>query len=336
TGSTTADLSGKGNNGSTNATWSTAGKYGKALTFDGNGTWVNVPDSNSLDLTVAMTLEAWVNPAALGGWRTVILKEAGADEVYSLYANDDVSRPNSSIRINNGYNTVLGSSILPLNTWSYLSSTYDGAALRLYVNGTLIRSTPVSGNIQVSNGALKIGGNSIWGEFFTGLIDEVRIYNRALAQSEIQTDMSTPVGGVADSQPPTAPTNLTASGGIGSVSLSWSASTDNVGVANYNVHRSTTPNFTPSTANRIAQPTSTNYTDSGMPAGTYYYRVTAQDAAGNVSAASNQASGTASADTVAPTVSITAPANGATVSGTVTVSANASDNVGVAGVQFLL
>src|SRR5207249_2254411 len=148
--------------------------------------------------------------------------------------------------------------------------------------------------------------------------------------------MNTPVGGVADSQLPTAPTNLTASGGIGSVSLSWSASTDNVGVANYNVHRSTTPNFTPTTANRIAQPTSTSYTDTGMAAGTYYYRVTAQDAAGNISGSSNEASGTSSADTTAPTVSITTPANGSTVSGTITVSANASDNVGVAGVQFLL
>src|SRR5205823_4685633 len=60
------------------------------------------------------------------------------------------------------------------------------------------------------------------------------------------------------------------------------------------------------------------------------------DAAGNVSQASNEASGTAQADTTAPTVNITAPADGATVTGTVTVSANASDNVAVIGVQFLL
>ena len=180
-----------------------------------------------------------------------------------------------------------------------------------------------------------MGGNNVWGEWFDGRIDEVRIYNRALVQSEIQTDMNTPIG-VADTTPPTAPTNLTANGGIGSVSLSWTASTDNVGVANYNVHRSTTPGFTPTTGNRIAQPTSTSYIDSGMPAGTYYYRVTAQDGAGNLSPASNEASGTSTTDSTPPTVSLTAPTGGATVSGTVTVSANASDNVGVVGVQFLL
>ena len=180
-----------------------------------------------------------------------------------------------------------------------------------------------------------MGGNSVWGEWFDGRIDEVRIYNRVLLQSEIQNDMNTPIG-VADTTPPTAPTNLTANGGIGSVSLSWTASTDNVGVANYNVHRSTTPGFTPTAGNRIAQPTSTSYTDSGMPAGTYYYRVTAQDAAGNLSASSNEATGTSTTDSTPPTVSLTAPSGGSTVSGTVTVSANASDNVGVVGVQFLL
>jgi len=45
----------------------------------------------------------------------------------------------------------------------------------------------------VTSGALRIGGNSVSGEYFRGVIDEVRIYNRALAASEIQTDMSTPI-----------------------------------------------------------------------------------------------------------------------------------------------
>src|SRR5262249_7151607 len=111
--------------------------------------------------------------------------------------------------------------------------------------------------------------------------------------------------------------------------------TDNVGVVLYNVYRSTTSGFTPSAANRIAQPTGTGYTDSGLAPGTYFYLVTAQDAAGNVSAASNEATATAVADTTPPTVSMTSPTGG-TVSGVVTVSADATDNVSVVGVQFLL
>ncbi len=107
-------------------------------------------------------------------------------------------------------------------------------------------------------------------------------------------------------------------------------------VARYNVHRGTTAGFTPSTANRIAQPTGTSYTDTGLAAGTYYYKVTAEDAAGNVGPAGNEASAAAAADTTPPTVSITSPAGGSTVSASVNVNANASDNGTIAGVQFKL
>src|SRR6185437_9519651 len=109
-------------------------------------------------------------------------------------------------------------------------------------------------------GLLKIGGNAIWGEWFNGLIDEVRVYNRALSAAEIQVDMNASVSS-PDATPPSAPGTLTATGGLGQVSLSWGAATDNVGVTKYDVYRSTASGFTPSTANRIAQPTGTSYTD---------------------------------------------------------------------------
>ena len=137
-----------------------------------------------------------------------------------------------------------------------------------------------------------------------------------------------------DAQPPTAPANLVTSAGIGFASLGWTASTDNIGVTGYNIHRATTPGVTPTSANRIAQTTTTTHTDF-VPAGVYYV-VAAYDAAGNISPPSNEATATVLADSTSPSVSMTAPASGATVSGSVTVSASASDNVAVAGLQFLL
>ncbi len=233
---------------------------------------------------------------------------------------------------------AVGTAALPLNAWTHLATTYDGAVVRLYVNGVLAGSTSVTGAMAASTGVLRIGGNSVWGEWFAGLIDEVRVYNRALSAGEVQQDMATAVSGSPpppDTSPPTAPSGLSASTAVGSVTLSWAASSDNVGVARYNLHRSQTAGFTPATGNRVAQPTGTSYTDSGLAAGTYYYRVTAEDAAGNVSAPSPQLTAVVPADQP-PTVSVTAPATGATVSGTVSVSAAASDDVGVAGVQFRL
>ena len=75
---------------------------------------------------------------------------------------------------------------MPLNTWTHLAATYDGASLRLYVNGTQVANARRAGSIATSTGALKIGGNAIWGEWYSGLIDEVRVYNRALTPAEIQ------------------------------------------------------------------------------------------------------------------------------------------------------
>src|SRR5436309_729524 len=94
-----------------------------------------------------------------------------------------------------------------------------------------------------------------------------------------------------DMIPPTAPGNLTATGGETTAALNWTAATDNVGIATYNVHRSTTSGFIPGSSNRIAQTGNIAYTDTA-PAGTYFYVTTAQDAAGNIGPPSNQASAT--------------------------------------------
>jgi hypothetical protein len=89
-----------------------------------------------------------------------------------------------------GEQNALGTTALAANTWAHLAVTYDGATLRLYVNGALAGSKAASGAITATTGALRIGGNNIWSEWFQGLI---RIYNRALSQAEIQTDMSAPL-----------------------------------------------------------------------------------------------------------------------------------------------
>ena len=82
TGTTVADASGNGNNGTiANATWTTAGKYGNALVFNGTHALVTINDSASLHLTTGMTLEAWVNPSTVSSaWRDVVYK--GNDNYY--------------------------------------------------------------------------------------------------------------------------------------------------------------------------------------------------------------------------------------------------------------
>jgi concanavalin A-like lectin/glucanase superfamily protein len=91
-----------------------------------------------------------------------------------------------------------GPTPLTAGTWTHLATTYDGTVLRLYVNGIQVSSQPPTGDIVTNSYPVQIGGDPIWGAFPAGIIDEVRIYKRALSQAEILTDMSIPIGGAPD------------------------------------------------------------------------------------------------------------------------------------------
>jgi hypothetical protein len=194
-GATAADSSGQNNPGTiTGATHVAAGKFGGALSFNGTSNLVTVADANSLDLTTGMTLEAWVQPTALGSlWRCVILKEQPSSLIYALYAGDGLGRPATDVftTADKGFS---GTTALTLNSWVHLAATYDGTTQRLYVNGVQVATKATTGAIKVSTGALRIGGDTSWSnEWFAGLIDEVRVYNKALTAAEIQADMTKPV-----------------------------------------------------------------------------------------------------------------------------------------------
>src|SRR5271166_1095067 len=192
-GTVLTDVSGNGNNGTiTNATWSTAGKYGGALSFNGKSSTVTINNSPSLDLTTGMTLEAWVNPTTVSSaWRDVIYK--GNDNYWLEATSTNNKLPGAGGTFGGADVATYGTSALATKTWTFLTETYDGATLRLYVNGVQVSSMAQTGNILTSTNALQIGGDSIYGQYFNGLIDNVRIYNTALTQSQIQTDMNTPV-----------------------------------------------------------------------------------------------------------------------------------------------
>jgi chitodextrinase len=79
------------------------------------------------------------------------------------------------------------------HAWTHVAATYDGDAVRLYVDGVLRSERSVPGAIEASDGPLRIGGNAVWPEFFAGQIDDVRVYDRALSALQIQADLAAPV-----------------------------------------------------------------------------------------------------------------------------------------------
>ena len=199
-GTVVNDASGNGNNGTiSGATWTTSGKYGNALTFNGTSALVTINNAPSLQLTSAMTLEAWVYPTTVNStWRDVIYK--GNDNYYLEGTSSNSAHPVAGAILGGVYAEAIGPNALTANTWAHLAATYDGATMRLYVNGGQVASRAQTGAIATSTNPLQIGGDTFYGQYFAGLIDEVRIYNQALSVAEIQSDMNTPV------TPPSTPT----------------------------------------------------------------------------------------------------------------------------------
>ena len=153
-GSTVADASGIGNAGATsNTTWSASGKYGGALSFNGTSARVNIPNSQSLQLATSMTLEAWVNPSTVdNNWRDVIYK--GDDNYYLEATSGNGSRPDAGLIAGGSYGNAYGTAAIAANAWSFLAETYDGATLRLYLNGNQVAATAHTGAITTSTSQL--------------------------------------------------------------------------------------------------------------------------------------------------------------------------------------
>ncbi|MFB9964331.1 LamG-like jellyroll fold domain-containing protein [Sinosporangium siamense] len=195
-GATVTDASGQNNTGTAvDATWDSAGKFGQALSFNGSTSVVNVADAPSLRLTTALTLSAWVKPTTLTDWRTVVAKQLSSSNgaSYVLYGSNGTG-PSGWFQSGGQSSQISGPEPLAVDTWSHVAVTYDGTTARLYVNGEQFAEVPLSGDLDDDGGAVQIGSNSVWGEFFSGLIDEVRIYNIAQTSGQIQTDMASPIG----------------------------------------------------------------------------------------------------------------------------------------------
>jgi len=161
-----------------------AGKYGSALSFDGVNDYVNAGNDVSLNITTAITVSAWVKPVSSGeGTYGRVVDKAkfglmmfGGERVdFQIIVG---GLPRDAV-------TLAGS--VPFNTWSYVVGVFDGANVIIYVNGVKTVGSATAGPITShSADTLYIGERAVGDRAFNGLIDEVRIWNRALTESEIQ------------------------------------------------------------------------------------------------------------------------------------------------------
>ncbi|MEM2118869.1 MAG: LamG-like jellyroll fold domain-containing protein, partial [Candidatus Bathyarchaeia archaeon] len=216
------DYAGYDNNGTvTGATWTSNGKINGAYTFDGND-FIRVEDSPNLggDGTWSqITIEFWVYVTENQRGTRIISKRGSTTGTYSYQIGFQTltTKPYNTIyfdiwNASNSYREIEYQS-LSLNTWYYIACTYDGTTMRMYINGNLINSTSCKGNIYSSIGIpLYVGSMNSTHYFCRAIIDEIRIYPKALTADQISRSYNQTMNLVVGYSPATTQTpsaNLT-------------------------------------------------------------------------------------------------------------------------------
>lgn len=163
-----------------------------ALSFDGTNDYVGIPDDNTLDITTAITLEAWVYATKNSGIQNVMSKSSNSTNNGYIFPRTDDGWAHAVfyLHVSGGWQTL--SAVYPsLNAWHHLAATYDGTTMKLYIDGTLAASKAQTGTITTNANPLALGNQTGFSEFFGGSGDEFRVWNVARTQTQIQNSMNT-------------------------------------------------------------------------------------------------------------------------------------------------
>jgi len=274
----------------------TEGQLNGALEFDGQDDHV-VVNAAPLEMNTwgGITVAAWV--------KNDIGPGAGTDDIVSWWNWDGYPCSDCSFVLthhrNNQYFLEMSGTYISGGTvstnWTYITATYDGSMMRLYINGGEVASASYSGGILYSTADLIIGGQTNGSNYFDGLIDEIKIYDSALTAQEV-LDLFNSTTPEPDATPPTQPDNLTTLFvDFTTVEITWTASDDpESGVDHYNIYRD---------GNKISESTPTNLIDNNLlPGTTYTYEISAVNGQGLESIKSDPLDVTTLTDTTPPSI----------------------------------
>ena len=185
-GSTVYDDAGCGNYGVIHgASWTEDGKYGDALNFDGVTDYIDCGNDESLQVS-DFTVNMWLNPSAFTETRRGIIQKTDYKHEFAINLHSDGA---VDFYWGDGTNHVGGWDFLPpssiqFSNWQMLTLQREGSVCRGYVNGQLVKEKSFTISPAVGTGSLTIG--KTYAGYFKGVIDDVRVYNRALSDDEIE------------------------------------------------------------------------------------------------------------------------------------------------------
>ena len=208
-GSTVLDWSGNNNDGtpagaggtnnkpqpSTSVPENTTFLTSRSLNFDGTDDYVNVPDDSTLEVSTQLTLASWIKPTVLTSYRQIISRFGTSGQWSYQYG----LAPTGQLRVDlsgdgSTYDSAVTSTApITANTWQHVAVAYDGGDVTFYVNGQAVHTDTVTPTSIYTNGTtdLSLGRDPAPTQYFSGAIDDARVYNRALSAEEVKALYST-------------------------------------------------------------------------------------------------------------------------------------------------
>ena len=165
---------------------------GSVMEFDGTGDYVEIPNSPSLNITDdQITLAVWTWHDDVTGPSEIVISKGVDNAVhkspyfaYGLHTRTN-GQPRFWITRGGTAANAPGSSNLKPGQWYHVAGVYDGAQMKTYLNGALVGSSKVTGNLTGYDTVLRLGNNGGLTEPMGGMLDDIRIYKRTLSEAEL-------------------------------------------------------------------------------------------------------------------------------------------------------
>ncbi len=188
--------------------WKKEGEAGKAFLFDGT-TLINVGKIKALINPDEITVEAWVYPEDLAGWKLICCNWGGA-EVGAYHLGVEANVPKFHITNDAGATSFAGGGNLVVGEWQHVAGVYDGKSVMVYVNGELANEAKASGGFKDNDMDVIIGSKDSRELQWNGRIDEVRISRVARKPQELSPNLIAPMAVKSDGKLATTWANIRA------------------------------------------------------------------------------------------------------------------------------
>ena len=169
-----------------------------AASFDGSSSLISVPHGSSIQFSSAFSVSLWTNAASFpssGGTQMIVKKDPAGNDYQANYKmsyneGNDVFKWAIGNSAGDGYNAV-SYSAPSTNTYYHIVGTWDGSTVEMFVDGQSAGTTAFSGTPYSTTGDLYFGYDPSFGSYYDGLVDDPRIYDKGLSQTEVQNLMNT-------------------------------------------------------------------------------------------------------------------------------------------------